>query len=285
MPGLLQAPAARAHAVGQKSLLMIAYHFPPLAGSSGIQRTLRFVQQLPALGWQPMVLTTTTGAYERIDDELSTDVPAGTLVRRAWALDTARHLSIGGRYPGAWARPDRWSSWKWDAVRQGMKLIQQFKPSAIWSTYPIATAHVIGAELQRRSGLPWIADFRDPMAQDGYPADPKTWHQFEAIESLAAHRAALCTFASPGATQEYITRYPFAAARMRTLENGYDEDTFAKAEGRLTTRMPLIAGRMTLLHSGIVYPSAEGHRFGRGDDGALSCGRARHAVARARDTV
>lgn len=31
-----------------KRILMIAYHFPPLAGSSGIQRTLRFVQHLLA---------------------------------------------------------------------------------------------------------------------------------------------------------------------------------------------------------------------------------------------
>jgi hypothetical protein len=28
-------------------VLMVAYHFPPLAGSSGIQRTLRFVRHLP----------------------------------------------------------------------------------------------------------------------------------------------------------------------------------------------------------------------------------------------
>ena len=39
-----------------KKVLMIAYHFPPLAGSSGIQRTLRFAQQLPERGWQPIVL-------------------------------------------------------------------------------------------------------------------------------------------------------------------------------------------------------------------------------------
>ena len=38
-----------------KRILMIAYHFPPLTGSSGIQRTLRFVQHLPAFGWQPSV--------------------------------------------------------------------------------------------------------------------------------------------------------------------------------------------------------------------------------------
>ena len=44
-----------------KRVLMVAYHFPPLAGSSGIQRTLRFVQQLPSFGWQPLVLTAATG--------------------------------------------------------------------------------------------------------------------------------------------------------------------------------------------------------------------------------
>ena len=45
-------------------VLMIAYHFPPVAGSSGIQRTLRFVQQLPELGWDPIVLTISPVAYE-----------------------------------------------------------------------------------------------------------------------------------------------------------------------------------------------------------------------------
>ncbi len=49
----------------RRRVLMVAYHFPPLAGSSGIQRTLRFVQQLPRFGWDPLVLTTSTGAYER----------------------------------------------------------------------------------------------------------------------------------------------------------------------------------------------------------------------------
>ena len=75
---------------------MVAYHFPPLAGSSGIQRTLRFVQHLPALGWQPLVLTASPNAYERTSDDLLAEVPAGTVVRRAFALDTARHLQIGG---------------------------------------------------------------------------------------------------------------------------------------------------------------------------------------------
>ena len=164
-----------------KRVLMVAYHFPPLTGSSGIQRTLRFVQHLPSFNWQPLVLTASPRAYERTSDDLNRDIPPGTVVRRAFALDTARHLSISGRYVGAMARPDRWVSWRFDAVRRGLQMIREYKPDAIWSTYPIATAHLIGAELQRRSGLPWIADFRDPMAQDGYPVDPITRAQYQRI--------------------------------------------------------------------------------------------------------
>ena len=43
---------------------MVAYHFPPLAGGSGIQRTLRFAQYLPEFGWQPLVLTASPCAIE-----------------------------------------------------------------------------------------------------------------------------------------------------------------------------------------------------------------------------
>ena len=67
--------------------------------------------------------------------------------------------------------------------------------------------------------------------------------------------AALNTFTTPGAATEYRLRYPEAAERVFVLENGYDEETFADAAvlgGALT---PLNAGTLTLLHSGIVYPS------------------------------
>jgi len=237
-------------------LLVVAYHFPPLAGSSGIQRTLRFVQQLPALGWEPLVLTAHPRAYERTSNDLSADVPAGTVVRRAQAWDAARHLAFKGRYIGALARPDRWVSWRFDAVRQGLQLIRQYKPQAIFSTYPIATAHLIGAELQRQTGLPWVADFRDPMAQDGYPTDPQTWQQFDAIERHAVLHAAASTFTTPSAAEDYRGRYPAAAQRVHLLENGYDESSFAGVDAAaLEAAGPLNPGAVTLLHSGIVYPS------------------------------
>ena len=238
-----------------KRVLMVAFHFPPMTGSSGIQRTLRFVQQLPIFGWQALVLTAHPRAYERISDDLASTVPVGTVVRRAFALDAARHFAIAGRYVQAMARPDRWVNWKIAAVREGMRMIREFDPDVIWSTYPIATAHLIGAELARRSGIPWVADFRDPMAQVGYPSDPLTWQCFKNIENSAIELAAMNVFTTPGAAHMYRERYPEAAERIVVIENGYDEDAFAAVERGKRARLALNPGAVTLLHSGIVYPS------------------------------
>ena len=237
-----------------QGVLMVAYHFPPLAGSSGIQRTLRFVQQLPGHGWNPIVLTAHERAYERTSNDLLADVPADVPVCRALALDAARHLSWRGRYLGATARPDRWVSWKLDGVRQGLRLIRQHRPAILWSTYPIATAHLIGLELARRSGLPWIADFRDPMAQPGYPEDPATFASFTRLERAIFEQAAACVFTTPGAAQEYRQRFPEQAAKVTVIENGFDEETFSQAQA-LQAAGPLRPQGTTWLHSGIIYPS------------------------------
>jgi glycosyltransferase involved in cell wall biosynthesis len=234
---------------------MIAYNFPPQAGASGIQRTLRFVKHLPAAGWEPLVLTTVAGAYERTSPDLDAEVPGGLVVRRAFALDTARHLSIRRRYLAALARPDRWVSWRFDAVRIGMQMVHEFKPAVLWSTYPIATAHVIGRRLHAKTGLPWVADFRDPMTQNGYPADPKTRAIFKKIEKDAISTASRNVFTTPGAAREYANRYPEYAAGIRLIENGYDEESFVAVQDEAAALGPLDPGRLTVVHSGIVYPS------------------------------
>lgn len=236
-----------------KRVLMVAYHFPPFAGSSGVQRTLRFVQHLPAFGWEPIVLTVRPQAYEQTSSDLNADVPPGIRVERAFAVDSARDLSIGGRYPAFLARPDRWISWRFAAVAAGRRLIRDCNPQAVWSTFPIATAHVIGCALQERSGLPWIADFRDPMAQDGYPSDPALWRSFSKIEKRTIARARVSIFTTPGAARMYRERYPEAAARIGVVENGYDEESFAGLK-REACAEPLNPGALTLLHSGMVYP-------------------------------
>jgi len=234
----------------RRRVLMVAFHFPPLSGTSGIERTLRFARYLPEFGWEPEVLTAHPRAYDPIGD--TRDVPERLVVHRALAFDAARHFAIGGRYPSFLARPDRWMSWRWAAVPAGLHAIRRFRPHALWSTYPIATAHAIGHSLARFTGLPWIADFRDPMAQDDYPTDPATWRHFARIESRAVRRARRSVFATPGAAAMYEARYPDRADRIRVIENGYDEEMFDGLEAPA----PQPSGRpLVLVHSGIVYPS------------------------------
>lgn len=238
-----------------RHVLMVAFHFPPLAGSSGIQRTLRFVQHLPMLGWQPIVLTAHPRAYEATANDLLPEIPAGTVVERAFALDSARHLSIGGRYPGFLGRPDRWRPWALAAVRSGLRLIETYRPEVLWSTYPIATAHLIAHRLHQLTGVPLVADFRDPMAQHGYPEDRRTRQSFLDIEGSMARDAARLVFVTPGARALYRSRYDtIDPNRFALIENGFYEDAFAAAESGID-EAPLHAGRFTLLHSGIVYPS------------------------------
>lgn len=236
----------------RRRVLMVAFHFPPHSGSSGIQRTLRFVQRLPSQGWDPVVLTVPSWSYETTSPSLLPEIPPATPVYRAWAFDAKRHLSLRGRYLGALARPDRWRTWWLPGVIAGLLAIRKHKPDVIWSTFPIASAHRIAATLARLTGIPWVADLRDPMAHDGYPREQKLWNAYERVERGVFAQASRVVMVTPGCARYYAARYPHAASRIQVIENahdptGVDAPTQSGACGGE-------ASSFTLLHSGIVYP-------------------------------
>lgn len=240
-------------------VLMIAFHFPPQRGSSGVHRTERFAHYLPQYGWQPIVLTAHPRAYGADMTQNYRD-PPGATIERAFALDAARHLAIAGRYFRASALPDRWASWWWGAVPRALQLCRNHKIDLIWSTYPIATAHKIGATIHRRTGIPWVADFRDPMIEPDFPPDRRVRAAVSAIEQRALKDCAAAVFATEGMRDDYQRRYPdVAAERLQVIENGFDEKQMAALlpntgpavdQSRSAPARPFI-----LLHSGIVYPS------------------------------
>jgi glycosyltransferase involved in cell wall biosynthesis len=237
-----------------KRVLMVAFHFPPMIVSSGIQRTLRFAQYLPQSNWEPLVLTAHPRAYSAVSEASLAEVPSGLNVQRVFAMDTARHLSVGGRYPRLLSIPDRWWSWWAGAVPAGLMAIRTLRPQVLWSTYPIATAHLIAYTLHRLTGIPWIADFRDPMVESDYPTDPLEHRAYEWIQRRTLQHCDRAVFTAPGALQLCAERCPEGqAGRYALIENGYDEAAFAQAEQAGT---PRVAGRgeVVLLHSGSVYP-------------------------------
>jgi len=263
------------------AVLMVAFHYPPIHISSGVQRTLAFSRYLPDEGWRPLVLT----AHPRVDTEPSADllkeVPANLIVTRAFACDSARHLALRGRYWGLLALPDRWVGWWLGGLFSGLKMIWQQRPKVIFSTYPVATAHLIGLTLQRLTGLPWVADFRDSMTEPNYPREARRRRVYLWLERRVVQAASRVIFTTPGAVRMYQQRYPdLPAQRWILIPNGYNEAIFSElevelaglaggngaagfneatgfneemgtgeAEGASQKRRPL-----TLLHSGLLYP-------------------------------
>jgi hypothetical protein len=242
--------------------LMIAFHYPPCRGSSGLQRTLSFSRYLPAHGWSPVVLSASPRAYINQGADQLGDIPDSVPVKRAFALDTARHLSLGGRYISWMSLPDRWISWYLGAVPEGLRLIRRYRPKVIWSTYPIATAHLIGLTLHRLTGIPWVADFRDPMTEvdavtgQDHPSNPHLWHVRRWIESRTVRACKRAVLVTSGSLRIHADRYAdLPASHWAVVSNGFDEHAFAGTERirpNTNSRRPLL-----LLHSGVLYPTPD----------------------------
>lgn len=231
---------------------MIAFHFPPVAMGSGHLRTLGFVRNLRELGWEPTVLSANVSAYPRVDAANLDLIPDNCRVHRAYALDVRRHLSIRGKYLGFLAQPDGWSSWWPAAVLQGLRLIQRHQISVIWSTYPIMTSHCIAHTLSRATGLPWVADFRDPVSSSVDAGNRFAVSSQKRWEQRVMARAARAVFTTRGAMSSYAERYPQASLdnRLAVIPNGYDEADFDAVPTVPARR----AAPYVLVHSGLLYP-------------------------------
>lgn len=236
-----------------RSVLMVAFHYPPSFGSSGVQRTLKFSRYLPECGWRPLILTAHPRAYPQTNDGELGAIPEDVPVVRAFALDTRRHLALHGSSLRVLGLPDQWISWWLGGVPAGLRLIRRHRPAVIWSTYPIATAHLIALTLHQLTSIPWVADFRDPMIDGDYPSHHRTRRIHRWIEDFAAARAARVVFTTPSARREYLKNHPdVAPSRCDVIQNGYDEPDF---EGISPAPSKPVSGGcpVRIVHAGFVY--------------------------------
>ena len=237
------------------SLLVVAYHFPPSAEVSGALRTLAMTRYLSDDGIHPVMLLPRVAAYPRMQPGTLAMVTADCEIVRAFALDARRHMGIRGRYPQWIAAPDRWISWWPGAVVAGLRAVKRNRPRAIWSTYPIATSHLIAYELHRRTGVPWIADFRDPMIGDRVTPSGFAMRMRSKVEALAVRHAQACVFVTRGALELYSRRYSEVThGAFEIIPNGFDEESFSGLANCDAVAPKREDGPLVLVHSGVLYP-------------------------------
>jgi hypothetical protein len=122
------------------------------------------------------------------------------------------------------------------------------------ATFPIATAHLIGLCLHKITGLPWVADFRDPMMQPNYPKSPRQRRLYAWIERTTIKHCTKASFTTNSACLSYRERYPDQnASKFTVIENGFDADGFDAAEQANRLSGAVKSEKIELLHSGVLY--------------------------------
>ena len=201
-----------------RTLLMLTYHFPPSA-AAGTFRLLGFAQHLPRYDWRTVVVTPPSLPWEPVDSTLLERVPADTVV---YPVPYPRHAPKVLR----WAA--QYSIWLWWARRAVEQAVREQRPDAVLTSGPPHMIHLLGRSLQRRYGLPWVADFRDPWITGRPEPAPQGWTRAWELfwERRLLPRANVVLANAPNAQAAYQTAYPRIADRIVTLTNGFDPELF-----------------------------------------------------------
>lgn len=180
-----------------KKILIITYYWPP-SGGPGVQRVLKLVKYLPEFGWQPIVLTVENGNYPSIDNTLLKEIPIGCNVYKTKSFEpfelykTFTGKKSNEKIPtfvlnkgenenftekvSKWLRanifvPDAKIGWINGIVRDGLRIVENEKPDLIFSSSPPHSLQIGAMRLAKKTGLKWIADFRDPWSNAFWQKD------------------------------------------------------------------------------------------------------------------
>ena len=238
-----------------KRVLIISYYWPP-TGGSGVQRWVKFAKYLPSEGWQPVIYTPENPEQLAVDESLAAEVPEAAEVVKTRIIEpyelykkllrrsghskeavevnpvNAQNKSLLQKAAmwvrGNLFRPDPRCLWIGPSVRFLKKYLSEHPVDLIVSTGPPQSMHMIGLRLSRETGLPWIADFRDPWTKIFYfkhlamtPATER-WHK--KMEKMVLDEASAVVAVSPLVQQEFqaMTDTP-----VELITNGFDECDFS----------------------------------------------------------
>lgn len=239
-------------------ILLVTYYWPP-CGGPGVQRALKFAKYLPEFGCIPFVITVdeTKASYPIIDQSLCNDVPDTVNVFRTdtsepfgaySALTNKKEIPHSGfaneRSPGMLQKasrfvrgnffiPDARKGWNKYAIAKIRELLKTEKFDAIMTTSPPHSTQLIGLKLKNETGLPWIADFRDPWTDIYYYKD--MMHTAYARRKDASYEKAVLENAdailvvSPSVQRMLEKKSDkLSPSKFHVIPNGYDENDFTE---------------------------------------------------------
>lgn len=231
-----------------KRALIITYYWPP-AGGPGVQRWLKFVKYLKDFNVEPIVYIPDNPSYPIIDKSLVNEIPKEiTIIKQPikepyglagiFSKKSSQTISKGiiSEHKnqnliekallfirGNFFIPDARKHWVKPSVEFLSNYISEQEIETIITTGPPHSLHLIGLQLKQKSGVKWLADFRDPWTTIGYhkklkltKASLKKHKQLEKQVLNSADQVIVTSFRTKKEFQE-ITNKPISV-----ITNGYD---------------------------------------------------------------
>ncbi|WP_044404426.1 glycosyltransferase family 4 protein [Lacinutrix sp. Hel_I_90] len=252
--------------MSKKKVLVITYYWPP-AGGPGVQRWLKFVKYLPEFDIQPIVYCPYNPIYPQKDESLLAEVSKDLIVLKqpinepykiANFLSKDSKTISKGIIPeekkqslaqkallfirGNFFIPDARKHWVKPSVRYLSTYIKDFDIETIITSGPPHSLHLIGLQLKEKTGVEWLADFRDPWTTIGYHKQLKLTNKskskHKALEEKVLNTADTIIVTSTNTKKEFskITNKPIAV-----ITNGYDIEKAEKT---------IMDSRFTVSHIG-----------------------------------
>jgi glycosyltransferase involved in cell wall biosynthesis len=132
----------------------------------------------------------------------------------------------------------------YDAAEQ---IVAGEKVRAVFSTSSPAASHFAAAQLKRRYGIPWIADFRDPLAGNPFRKAGISSHMDRMAQAWIFRRADVLLATTDATVELWQRQNPRHAGKMHVIWNGFDPDNLMQPAP--------IAKReyKVLVHAGVIY--------------------------------
>ncbi|MCX8010629.1 MAG: glycosyltransferase, partial [Ignavibacteria bacterium] len=124
--------------------------------------------------------------------------------------------------------PDAKVGWLPYAVRKGIEIIRTEKIDAIISSGPPHTCHLIARNIKRRTGVKWIADFRDPWTDIDYYSGMRRTKLAEWLDSKLERSVLKEADAIISAGEGYLSILKSKGIKnhYEVITNGFDPDDF-----------------------------------------------------------
>lgn len=241
-------------------VLIVTYYWPP-SGGAGVQRYLKFAKYLPHYDIEPVILTVENPTYPIQDPTLKEDIPDNIQVFKSKTIEPFRfYAGLSGKKAedikptveleggnlvsrlGSWFRanlfvPDARSGWLLTARKKAEKLVRSLNISVVITTGPPHSVHFIGKYVQERTGIQWLADFRDPWTGIYYnqvlPRTTLVEHFDKKLETSILKKADQVIVVSHSQAEQFRE---IEERAYHVITNGFDPEDFKNSGS--TPRQP-----------------------------------------------